>query len=51
MLRWPGNFLHFLWLVLVLVVLGLIYLFGRIATLVMVQPRRARSGAGRSAWG
>ena len=43
MLRWPGNFLHFLWLVLVLVVLGLIYLFGRIATLVMVQPRRARA--------
>jgi ubiquinone biosynthesis protein len=42
-LRWPGNFLHFLWLLLVLVVVGLIYLFGRIGTLVMVQPRRARA--------
>ncbi len=43
MLRWPGNFVHFLWLVLVLVVVGLIYLFGRIGTLFMFGPRRVRA--------
>ena len=31
-LRWPGNFLHFLYLVVVGIVCGLIYLFGRIGT-------------------
>ncbi len=43
MLRWPGNFLHFLWLSLVLIVCGLIYLLGRIGTLFLWGERKQRA--------
>lgn len=33
MLRWPGNLLHFLWLLLVLLFTGIIYGIGRLVTI------------------
>jgi len=42
-LRWPGNFVHLVFLVVVLLGCGLAYLFGRIATLFMWGPRRVRA--------
>jgi ubiquinone biosynthesis protein len=49
-LRWPGNFVHFIFLLLVLILCGLMYLFGRIGTLVMFGPRRARAVATLRGW-
>jgi len=49
-LRWPGNFIHFLFLLLVLIVCGLIYLFGRIGTLFMFGARRERAVATLRGW-
>ncbi|HEV7553875.1 MAG TPA: AarF/UbiB family protein [Kofleriaceae bacterium] len=50
MLRWPGNFIHFLFLLLVLIVCGLIYLFGRIGTLFVFGRRRERAVATLRGW-
>ncbi|MEP6862004.1 MAG: AarF/UbiB family protein [Deltaproteobacteria bacterium] len=36
MLRWPGNFIHFLYLTIVLIVLGLIYGFARLGIFLFV---------------
>ncbi len=44
-LRWPGNFLHFLYLLLVGIVCGLIYLFARIGTLLFIWNRAGRARA------
>jgi ubiquinone biosynthesis protein len=49
-LRWPGNFVHFLFLLLVLIVCGLIYLFGRIGTLFVFGARRERAVATLRGW-
>jgi ubiquinone biosynthesis protein len=51
-LRWPGNFLHFVWLFVVMVLCGLIYLFGRIGTLLFVwgKDRRARAVGTLRGW-
>lgn len=49
-LRWPGNFIHFLFLLLVVLTCGLVYLFGRIGTLFMFGPRRARAVATLRGW-
>ena len=35
-LRWPGNFVHFLFLLIVLVISGLMYGLGRLFLLVFV---------------
>ena len=44
MLRWPGNFLHFLWLLIVLLVCGLVYGLGRLGIVLFVWgPRRQRT--------
>ena len=40
MLRWPGNFLHFLWLVIVLVVCGLVYGCARLGLFLFVWGAR-----------
>ncbi|HEX3482931.1 MAG TPA: AarF/UbiB family protein [Kofleriaceae bacterium] len=46
MLRWPGNFVHFLWLVLVVTVCGVMYGALRLAIFLFVWgPRRAPSVA------
>ncbi|MBA3539807.1 MAG: AarF/ABC1/UbiB kinase family protein [Deltaproteobacteria bacterium] len=50
MLRWPGNFLHFVWLVLVVLVLALVYLVGRLGTLVLWGPRKARALGSLRGW-
>jgi ubiquinone biosynthesis protein len=43
-LRWPGNLLHFLWLVIVLVVFGLAYGIARLGVALFVWgPRRQRA--------
>jgi len=43
-LRWPGNFLHFLWLVIVLVVCGVVYGIARLGIALFVWgPRRQRA--------
>ena len=44
MLRWPGNLLHFLWLVIVLVLCGLVYGIARLGVALFVWgPRRQRA--------
>ncbi len=44
MLRWPGNFLHFLWLLIVLLVCGLMYGLARLGIALFVWgPRRQRA--------
>lgn len=43
MLRWPGNVLHFLWLVLVLVVASLAYGLGRLGLFLFAWGPRRRS--------
>ena len=44
MLRWPGNFVHFLFLLIVLLVAGLIYGFTRLGIALFVWgPRRDRA--------
>ena len=41
MLRWPGNFLHFLWLLIVIVLCGLAYGLARLGIALLVWgPRR-----------
>ncbi len=43
-LRWPGNFLHLLWLVIVVVVCGIAYGLARLGIALFVWgPRRARA--------
>src|SRR3954463_9199758 len=43
-LRWPGNFVHFLWLVLVVTACGVMYGVLRLAIFAFVWgPRRART--------
>jgi ubiquinone biosynthesis protein len=43
-LRWPGNLLHFLWLVIVLVLGGLVYGIARLGVALFVWgPRRQRA--------
>jgi ubiquinone biosynthesis protein len=43
-LRWPGNFVHFLWLVLVATTCGLVYGAVRLAIFAFVWgPRRTTS--------
>jgi ubiquinone biosynthesis protein len=43
-LRWPGNFLHLLWLLIVLVLCGLVYGFARLGVALFVWgPRRQRA--------
>jgi ubiquinone biosynthesis protein len=49
-LRWPGNFLHFLWLLLVLLLCGLVYLFGRIGTLFLWGDKRRNALATLRGW-
>lgn len=44
MLRWPGNFLHFLWLLIVLVTCALMYAIARLGIALFVWgPRRSRA--------
>lgn len=51
MLRWPGNFLHFLWLLVVVMVCGLIYGIARLGIALFVWgPRRRRSLAHLRGW-
>ncbi|HUQ05445.1 MAG TPA: AarF/UbiB family protein [Kofleriaceae bacterium] len=51
LLRWPGNVLHFLHLFLVLVLGGLLYLFGRLGTLfIFPKERRARAVGRLRGW-
>lgn len=51
MLRWPGNVLHFVWLVLVLLVLGLGYGLARLGIALFVWgPRRRRALASLRGW-
>jgi ubiquinone biosynthesis protein len=50
-LRWPGNFLHFLWLVIVVIVCGVIYGLSRLGIALFVWgPRRARALAHLRGW-
>ena len=50
-LRWPGNFLHFIWLVLVVVVSGLMYGLARLGIFLFVWgPRRRRALAHLRGW-
>ena len=41
-LRWPGNFLHFLWLLIVVVVCGVMYGLGRLGIFLFVWGKRRR---------
>ncbi|MBA3394286.1 MAG: AarF/ABC1/UbiB kinase family protein [Deltaproteobacteria bacterium] len=51
MLRWPGNFLHFLWLLLVVIVGMLLYGIARLGIALAVWgPRRARTLAALRGW-
>lgn len=45
MLRWFGNFVHFLFLTVVFLVAGIMYLFGRLGTILFVWPRERRARA------
>ena len=47
LLRWPGNVVHFLHLLLVLVLGGLLYLFGRLGTLFIFPKSRRVRAVGR----
>jgi len=50
-LRWPGNFLHFLWLVIVVIVCGLVYGLARLGIFLFVWgPRRRRALAHLRGW-
>jgi len=50
-LRWPGNVLHFLWLVLVVIACGLLYGLGRLGIFLFVWgPRRQRALAHLRGW-
>lgn len=51
LLRWPGNALHFLWLLLVVIVGGLLYGLARLAIAIFVWgPRRRRALAKLRGW-
>ena len=51
MLRWPGNFLHFIWLILVVLVGGLLYGIARLGVALFVWgPRRERALATLRGW-
>ena len=51
MLRWPGNFLHLLWLLIVVVVAGLVYGIGRLGIALFVWgARRPRALAHLRGW-
>ncbi len=51
MLRWPGNFLHFIWLLLVVVMSGLSYGIARLGIFLFVWgPRRRRALAHLRGW-
>ena len=51
MLRWPGNFLHFLFLLVVLLLCGLIYGLARLGIFLFVWgPRRARAVGTLRGW-
>jgi ubiquinone biosynthesis protein len=43
-LRWPGNVLHFLWLLLVLIVVGVVYFIGWLGTLFRPRARAKLRG-------
>jgi len=50
-LRWPGNVLHFLWLVLVVIACGLLYGLARLGIFLFVWgPRRQRALAHLRGW-
>jgi len=50
-LRWPGNFLHFLWLVLVVVVCGVVYGIARLSIALFVWgPRRQPTTSKLRGW-
>lgn len=50
-LRWPGNFVHFLFLLIVLLVCGVVYGIARLGILLFVWgPRRARAVATLRGW-
>ena len=50
-LRWPGNFLHFIWLLLVVVMSGLSYGIARLGIFLFVWgPRRRRALAHLRGW-
>ena len=42
MLRWPGNFLHFLWLLLIVFTCGVVYGLARLGIFLFVHGRRRR---------
>ena len=51
MLRWPGNFIHFLFLLLVLILCGLMYGLARLGILLFVWgPRRKRAVGTLRGW-
>lgn len=52
MLRWTGNFIHFLFLLLVFLIAGILYLVARLGTLLFVWPgsRRARAVGHLRGW-
>lgn len=51
MLRWPGNVLHFLFLLVVVIVCGVGYLIGRLALALFVWgPRRGRAVGTLRGW-
>jgi len=41
-LRWPGNFLHFLWLLLVVIACGLVYGLARVGIFLFIWGRKRR---------
>jgi hypothetical protein len=50
-LRWPGNFLHFLWLLVVLILGGLLYGLARLGIALFIWgPRRKTSLATLRGW-
>jgi ubiquinone biosynthesis protein len=50
-LRWPGNFLHFLYLLLVFVVAGVVYGIARLGIALFIWgPRRARALGSLRGW-
>ena len=51
MLRWPGNFLHFIWLVIVVLVCGLMYGLARLGIALFIWgPRRERAVGHLQGW-
>ncbi len=45
MLRWPGNVVHFLFLLVVITICGVIYGLGRLATVLFIWNRERRAAA------